>query len=161
MIVVAFGTWKMPFYRLLNEIERLVKEGYIDEEIIVQTGYTPCNSDLFKFQPFFDKNEFEDLFEKASLVIVQAGEGSIIHGLKFNKKVISVARLAKYSEHVDDHQLDILSVFTQKGYILSWDEGDKLETVIDKIKKFKPIPYPFQEEQISDTIIDFLEKKLK
>jgi UDP-N-acetylglucosamine transferase subunit ALG13 len=156
MILVAFGTWTMPFNRLLTEVERVVASGVLTEEVVVQAGNTPCNSTLFKCQPFFDKDEFEKLYEDASFVIVQAGEGSIMHGLKSNKKVISVARLAKYAEHVDDHQLDILSTFVNKGYIMAWNEGEKLEDVIAKVPDFVPIPYPFIEENISDRIMDYL-----
>ena len=158
MILVAFGTWTMPFHRLLKEIEILVKSGFLKEHVIVQTGNTPCTSDLFEHQPFFDKADFERLYEEASFVIVQAGEGSIMHGLKSNKKVISVARLAKYQEHIDDHQLDILSTFVEKGYILGWNEGEMLEDVINKIPAFQPIPYPFVEEKISDVIIEYMKK---
>ncbi|TSD66991.1 exopolysaccharide biosynthesis protein [Inquilinus sp. KBS0705] len=158
MILVAFGTWTMPFYRLLKEVERLVKDGIITEQVIVQTGNTPCDFDLFEHKPFYDKIDFERLYEDASFVIVQAGEGSIMHGLKSNKKVISVARLARYEEHIDDHQLDILNTFVNKGYILGWNEGEKLEDIINKIPTFKPVPYPFVEENISDVILEYLKK---
>jgi len=108
---------------------------------------------------FLNKDDFDRLYDEASIIITHAGEGSIILGLKKKKKVISIARLIKYNEHIDDHQLDILNVFSSKNYLLAWEDGEKLEDVLNKLDNFIPVPYPFSEDKISEAIIAFLEKK--
>jgi UDP-N-acetylglucosamine transferase subunit ALG13 len=157
MIFVILGTWPLPFTRPLKEIEQLIKSGVIKEKVIVQAGVTEFESSFMDVIPYFDKDEFDSIYEQASFIITHAGEGSIILGLKHNKKVISIARLIKYNEHIDDHQLDILNVFSSKGYLLAWEDGDKLEDVLIRLEKFEPVPYPFAEDKISEAIIKFLE----
>src|SRR6202034_621264 len=110
MIFVILGTWRMPFIRPLKEIERLIIAGVIKENVIVQAGVTQFPTNHMDIYSFFDKDAFDKLYNEASLIITHAGEGSIILGLKNNKKIISIARLMKYNEHIDDHQLDILNV---------------------------------------------------
>ena len=72
------------------------------------------------------------------ILITHGGVGSIITGLKYNKKVIAAARLEKYKEHVNDHQLQIIENFTNSGYILNLIDFDKLDEVLKETKKFKP-----------------------
>ncbi|MDR3696312.1 PssE/Cps14G family polysaccharide biosynthesis glycosyltransferase [Mucilaginibacter sp.] len=159
MILVILGTWRMPFVRPLKEIEQLIISGIIRERVIVQAGVTQYLTSNMDVRSFLDKEEFDKLYDEATLIITHAGEGSIILGLKKNKRVISIARLVKYNEHIDDHQLDILSVFSSKNYLLAWEDEVNLEDVLNKLNTFVPVPYPFSEDKISEAIIDFLEKK--
>ena len=53
-----------------------------------------------------------------NILITHGGVGSIISGLKKDKKVIAVPRLEKYKEHVNDHQLQIIENFNNKKYII-------------------------------------------
>ena len=160
MIFVVVGTWGMPFLRPIKEIENLVKNGEIKEEVVVQIGHTTFLSKYLTIVDFLNKDNFEEKFSNASFIITQAGVGSIMTGLKFKKKVIAIARLEKFKEHIDDHQLEILSTFSSKGYIISWNEQDQLKDVIQKIETFEPQPYPFAKGEIAETIIDFLENNI-
>ena len=77
-------------------------------------------------------------------------------GLRKYKKVIAIARRRMYDEHIDDHQLEILDVFSKTGAVLPWrGEGD-LESVLTRVPQFAPTPYPFAEERISGAILDYL-----
>ena len=109
---------------------------------------------IFDFMPIDDFNE---LYSKADLIITHAGESSIIMGLEQGKKVIAAARLAKYGEHVNDHQLQILDSFVQEGFILPLDDFDKLNEVIEQIKKFTPKEY----KSNNKNFIDLLEKEIE
>jgi len=158
MILVILGTWRMPFERPLKEIESLIISGVIKEKVVVQAGVTKFPSTHMEVHDFLDKDDFDRLYREASLIITHAGEGSIILGLQYHKKLITIARLTKYNEHIDDHQLDILNVFSPKGYLLAWEDGEKLEDVLNRVEAFVPVPYKFSEDKISEAIIDFLEK---
>lgn len=157
MIFVVLGTITIPFFRPLKEIESLVKKGVIKEEVIVQAGHTNFESDYLNISNYFDKDCFDKNYADASFIISHAGVGSIMNGLRFNKKIIVIARRKKYKEHINDHQLEISSTFSSKGYILSWHEHDNLMDVIDRLVTFIPRKYPFFKGRISETIIDFLE----
>jgi UDP-N-acetylglucosamine transferase subunit ALG13 len=156
VIFVVLGTWEMPFTRPLVEIDAAARQGLLPQPIVVQSGRTPFESPYMKLVPFFGKEELEQMYEQASLVICQAGVGSIMLGLRKHKKVISIARLAKYDEHIDDHQLEILDVFTKSGAVLPWrGEGD-LAIMLKRAESFVSAGYPFGEEKISDAILNYL-----
>ena len=74
--------------------------------------------------------------KEARVIITHAGVGTIIEGLKLDKMMIVAARLKKYKEHVNDHQLQILDTFEKEGYILRLDDFSKLPELLKE--NFKP-----------------------
>jgi UDP-N-acetylglucosamine transferase subunit ALG13 len=161
MIFVVLGTWEMPFTRPLAEIEDACRRGLIQQPVVVQCGRTSYASSCMELVPFFGKEELEQKYEQAELVICQAGVGSIMLGLKKRKKVISIARLSRFEEHIDDHQLEILDVFTKSGAVLPWrGEGD-LPDVLKRAEGFVSAGYPFGQERISGEILEYLSSHVK
>ena len=130
MIFVTIGTQDKKFYRLLEAIDKL----NIDEKIIIQAGTTEFKSEKPKekieVHQFISKEDFNKYMNEASMIITHAGVATIIQGLKLHKKMIVAARLKKYKEHVNDHQLQILENFTQQGYILPLYDFNDLEKLI-------------------------------
>lgn len=138
MILVTLGTQSQKFYRLLDALEN----SNIKEEIIVQAGGSAnYKSKKMKIFKFIDYNKMNDLIDKASLIITHGGTGSIIMPLQKGKKVIACARLEKYKEHINDHQKEIVSVFASGCYILEFADGDSIDDIYNKSKKFKPNKY--------------------
>jgi UDP-N-acetylglucosamine transferase subunit ALG13 len=160
MIFVVLGTWEMPFIRPLVEIEHAAQQGMFAEPIVVQCGNTSYASQQMTLVPFFGQKELEQMYEQASLVICQAGVGSIMLGLRKNKKVISIARLAKFHEHIDDHQLEILDVFAKSGAVLPWLGRGDLGEILRRVDGFISAGYPFGEEKISRAILDYLNERV-
>lgn len=134
MTLVTLGTQHQEFTRLLDYIENSNLKG----EIIVQAGYTKYESKRMKIFDFISYDEMEKYIDKCDLVITHAGTGSIVMPLKKGKKVIACARLSKFGEHVDDHQVELVDVFYSEGYILKIDEDTSLDEVLKNIKDFKP-----------------------
>ena len=141
MILVTLGTQDKTFVRLLEAIQKQIDVGNIKEEIIVQAGYTKFKSKDMKIFELISMDEFDNLIKKCDLLITHGGVGSIITGLKNNKKVIAAARLEKYGEHTNNHQLQIIENFTKAGYILPLDDFDKLDEVLKNVKSFEPKKY--------------------
>ena len=155
MILVTLGTQKQKFYRLLDAIEKL----NTDEEIIVQAGGSAdYKSDKMKIFDFISYDEMQKYIDEADLIITHGGTGSIIMPLQKNKKVIACPRLAKYEEHINDHQKEIVDVFALEGHILKYDDGDDLQEVYDKYKSFKPIPYKSNTENFIKNLVEIIEK---
>ena len=77
----------------------------------------------------------------ADLIITHGGTGSILTPLKKGKKVIAMARLEKYGEHINDHQKEIVSLFKKEGYILELDDNTNLDDLIKEAKTFKVRKY--------------------
>ena len=139
MILITLGTQDKQFYRLLEAVQKQIDNKNIKDRVVVQAG---CSSDfksddmeIFDLIPL---EEFDKLISECDILITHGGVGSIIAGIKNNKKVIAAARLKKYGEHVNDHQLQIVENFTDSGYILSLNNFDELNKVLKNIKKFKP-----------------------
>lgn len=141
MILVTLGTQDKPFVRLLEAIDREIEKGIIKDEVIVQAGCTKYDTKKMKMFDLIPMEEFDKLMNKCDLLITHGGVGSIISGLKCNKKVIAVPRLAKYGEHVNDHQMQIIDKFSSNGNIIGLKDLDDLEEALNKVKKFKPKKY--------------------
>lgn len=152
MILVTLGTQDKPFTRLLEALEDAKRTHLIDDEIIVQSGYTDYVSAFLHIQKYYSQIELDDLRQRADLIITHAGVGSILDSLKFKKVVIGVARLLKYGEHTNDHQYEILDVFSHEGYIMRCDDLKKIANAITDAKAFSPKTYPFDNSKIIDAI---------
>ena len=150
MILVTLGTQKEQFTRLLDYIEK----SKINDKIIVQAGHTKYKSKKMEIFDFIPYEEMDEYIKEADMIITHSGTGSVLTPLKKGKTVIVCARLSKYEEHVDDHQVELLEVFKEEGYVLELSEENNLDEVYEKAKKFKPKKY------VSNTN-DFIEKLKK
>lgn len=135
MIFITLGSQKFQFNRLLKKVDELVEKGLITSEVFAQKGYSDYEPKNFECKDFLDRSEFSNLMGKAELVITHGGTGAIVTALKSGKRVIGIPRLCKYKEHVDDHQKEIVSVFSEAKMILSVDEIDELDECIERINK--------------------------
>ena len=158
MILITLGTQDKKFYRLLEAVQKQIDNKKIKDEVIVQAG---CSCDFktvdMKIFDLIPMDEFDELISKCDLLITHGGVGSIITGLKNNKKVIAAPRLSKYGEHVNDHQLQIIENFKNSGYILSLDNFDELDKLITKSKKFKPQKYNSNTENFNNKLEKIIE----
>ena len=122
MIFVTLGSQKFQFDRLLQAVDELKT----DEEIFAQIGYSNYEPQNYEYKKFLDRDEFENVMDKADIVITHGGTGAIIGAVKKGKKVIAVPRLKKYGEHVDDHQLQLVEQFKDLNLICACKNVDKL-----------------------------------
>lgn len=130
MIFVCVGSRRYQFNRLFIELDRLCEEGIIKEEIFAQIGVSSYKPKYFKYKDFISLEEFQEKMEKADIVITHGGTASIMKALNLGKKVISVTRLKKYGEHIDDHQRQISEAFSSNKYLLAIFEIEDLESAI-------------------------------
>ena len=158
MIFVTFGTFHCEFQRPLRIIEKAVIDGKVNEEIIVQSGHTTFTSPYLKITPFFTPEELSRFYDEARVIVSHAGIGSVLMGVRKGKKLIVTARLKKFNEHVDDHQLDILEAYAGLHHILPWYENESFENMLEKIKDFTPAPYVSNKEKLIDFLIDYIDK---
>ena len=117
MIFVTVGTHEQPFNRLVEYIDKLKEKGKIEEEVIIQTGYST-------YQP--------QLVEEARIVITHGGPSSFIMPLQIGKTPIVVPRQYKFGEHVNDHQVAFVKeVANRMGTIIAVTDIEKLEDTIN------------------------------
>jgi len=135
MIFVTVGTHPRSFNRLLETVDELIENGKIKDEVVMQIGhstYEPKNARWFRFK---DYKKIEDLNKKARLIISHGGAGCILTALNFGKPVIAVPRLKKFNEHTDDHQIDLVTVLSKNGKVLSVFNVRNLWDAISNVKK--------------------------
>ena len=136
MILVLLGTQNNSFHRLLEEIEKNIKNGKIKDKVIVQAGFTKFESNYMEIFDLIPQQELDELLDTAKLIITHGGVGSIMGAVKRKKKVIAVPRLKEYEEHVNDHQREIVESFAKEGYIIGINEVEELSQALSKVEDF-------------------------
>lgn len=156
MIFVSLGTNDKNFTRLLDCIDKQISLGNIKDKVIVQSGYTKYESKNMEIIDLMPMEEFKKNIETCDILITHGGVGTILDGLKLGKKIIAFPRLSKYQEHVNDHQVEIISEFYACGYILT-GEMDDIVNLIDRCKNFKPKSYKSNNYKFNKMIRDFID----
>lgn len=156
MIFVTLGSQKFQFDRLLRKVDELVGNGTITDKVFAQTGYSSYKPENYGFKQFLDREEFARLTGMADIVITHGGTGAIIGAVKQGKKVIAVPRLAKYREHVDDHQLQLIGQFDDMGLIKSCCNLDLLGECLEEVKAKEYLTYQSNTKKIIDSIEKYI-----
>src|SRR5574344_1354521 len=155
MILVTLGTQDKPFTRVLRMVEDCIDSGLINESVIVQAGHTKYNSDKMKIIDFLDPKTMDNYINESSYLITHGGVGSIFSGLNCHKKIIAIARLKKYGEHENDHQLQIINEFEKDGFLINGTND--LSSAIKKLKQFNPHTYQSNQNNFIKLISDYIE----
>lgn len=117
MIFVTVGSQKFQFDRLIKAVDSLVASGVAEGGAFAQTGACSYVPQHMQHEAFLDRETFRSQMDDCDVVVTHGGTGAIIGAVKDGKKVIAVPRLAKYGEHVDDHQIEIVDQFGDMGLI--------------------------------------------
>lgn len=160
MIFVTLGSQKFQFNRLLKKIDELMDSGIIQDEVFAQVGasdYIPRN---YEYKDFLDREEFATQIERSDVVITHGGTGAMVGALKQGKKVIAVPRRAKYREHVDDHQVQLLEQFSGTGMILACKDEEELEIALQKVDDMVVRPYVSNTDRIIESIEGYLREQM-
>lgn len=157
MIFVTLGSQKFQFNRLLKKLDNLVKNSKIKEEIFAQIGYSDYKPQNYKYKDFVDRDQFKDIMSKSDIVITHGGTGAIITAVKQEKKVIAMPRLAKYGEHVDDHQIQIVKEFEDSGIIKAVYDIEDLEKALISINSEHFKKYKSNTQTIINDIEEYIE----
>lgn len=156
MIFITLGSQKFQFNRLLKAVDKLIAKGEITENVFAQTGYSDYEPRNYDYKKFLDRDEFVAKMDIAQIVITHGGTGAIISAVKKEKKVIAVPRLAKYGEHVDDHQLQLVEQFRELNLIYECLDTDNLGFALENVKKTEYKEYKSNTERIVDSIDNFI-----
>ncbi len=157
MIFVTLGSQKFQFDRLLQKLDELVERGVITEEITAQIGASTYLPKHYEYVRFMDREQFAATMDKCDVVVTHGGTGVIITAVKKGKKVIAVPRLAKYKEHVDDHQLQLLHQFDELQIICACYELEDFEGNYRGIRNKQFRPYVSNTHVIIESIEEYLE----
>ena len=156
MIFVTLGSQKFQFNRLLKALDEQISSNKLSNNIFAQIGFCDYKPRNFDFTNFLNHDEFTMQLRKSDIVISHGGTGAIISSLKQEKKVIAVPRLAKYGEHVDDHQLQILEQFKDLNLIYVCMDCSKIWEAVEAVRHIKFNRYQSNTGKIIENIDKFI-----
>lgn len=131
MIFVTVGTHEQQFNRLVEYIDKLKSSGAIDEEVIIQTGFSTYEPKACTWSKLYPYQQMLKYVEDARIVITHGGPSSFIMPLQIGKIPIVVPRKKEFEEHVNDHQVNFCRIVAERqGNILVVEDVEKLEAVI-------------------------------
>lgn len=133
MIFVTVGTHEQQFNRLVKYIDDLKKDGIIEEEIIIQTGFSTYEPKYCTWSKLFPYQQMIRNVTDARIVITHGGPSSFIMPLQVGKIPIVVPRQKQFDEHVNDHQVDFSKAVAerQKNLIVVEDIEDLKKNILN------------------------------
>lgn len=157
MIFVLLGTQDAPFTRLTDLVRTLAESANWQEPIIIQSGKTRIawGNPNVHVVPFFEKEVFQTHFQDARLIITHGGAGTLFEAMAAQKKTIVIPRLYQFGEHVDNHQLELTTLFAEQGYVEMYREG-ALETLISTTEN-----KTYRIYQPNHTLIEHIQRRLR
>lgn len=157
LIFLCVGSREYQFNRLLIEMDKLIRDKKITEQVFAQIGKSTYIPQNFEYLRFMDSNEFLSYQKNAELIISHGGTGALVNALKLQKQVIAVPRLSQYKEHIDDHQLQVSTELSKKGFLKCVTDIEELGIMIEELKR-NPITKKFNSESnVVPIIIEYLE----
>lgn len=156
MIFVTLGTQKFQMNRLIKAVDELAGSGRVGEDFLIQSGVSNYKPQNCKYVDFMNSDDYIENIRRCSVLITHAGVGTIDTGIKIGKPVIVVPRLARFGEHVDDHQTQIAKAFSDKGCVLNCENLDELEDYIEKSRQYQFKEYEMRRGNVESTILHFM-----
>lgn len=131
MIFVTVGTHEQQFNRLIECVDKMVKDNIITEEVVIQIGFSTYEPKNCKWRKLFSYKDMQKYVNRARIVITHGGPSSFIAPLQVGKIPIVVPRRKEYGEHVNDHQVTFCKeVEKRNGNILVVENINELEKYI-------------------------------
>ncbi|MCT3075008.1 multidrug MFS transporter [Leuconostoc citreum] len=135
MIFVTVGTHEQQFDRLVKAVDDLVKNKVINEQVLIQIGYSNYIPKFVKYRRFLSYSEMETSIKNARLVITHGGPASFLNVLSKGKKPIVVPRMSSFGEHINNHQLIFARYLIKNHYDITLIEN--IEELEKKVLLFK------------------------
>lgn len=150
MIFITVGTHEQQFNRLIKYIDKLKENGTIEEEVIIQIGFSTYKPQYCKWEEFISYTKMERYINEARIVITHGGPASFIMPLQIGKIPVVVPRKVEFKEHVNNHQVDFVKSI-QKGNINILPVYN-IETLAEIIENYESIISKFKDTFQSNNI---------
>lgn len=122
MIFATVGTHNQGFERLIKKLDEIAAK--IDDEVIMQIGYTDYKPENAKWFKFVDMEKIMKLYKNADIIVTHVGAGSLLDSLSCEKPIIAVPRLKRFGEAINDQQLELAEFLQTKNISVIMDIED-------------------------------------
>ena len=144
MITVTLGTIPFPFNRVIRWLDILLETQVITEPIFIQHGITDISAiakySLVTGVPLLESASLMQTAKNSRLVISHAGQGSTRAFTEKGASLILLPRLARYGEHIDNHQMLFAESVKQFGVTVCVDLYQLKESILQ--------PPPYMQKQL-------------
>lgn len=144
-VVVTFGTNESYGFR--RALERLVALLPPEADVLWQVGSTDVSGLGIEARETVPADELMQAVAEADLVVAHSGTGSALTAMDAGKCPVLLPRLARFGEHIDDHQLQIAQELHRRGlgYTCAVEDltVDVLEAAMARSVRAVPDPPPF------------------
>lgn len=130
LIFVTVGTHHQPFQRLLDALDSLPLA-----DLVVQFGHGSPPAGTRQASAFMGFAEMLENFRTADAVVTHAGVGSILCARRAGHVPVVVPRQRRYSEHVDDHQVELTQALDALGAVVAVWEVDRLASAAASVSR--------------------------
>jgi UDP-N-acetylglucosamine transferase subunit ALG13 len=115
---VAVGTHVQGFDRLLSAVDGAVENGLLPAPARGQSGESDYEASHLELARFMVPEQMDEAVARARYVVCHAGSGMISSALRAGRRPIVMPRMKAYGEHVDDHQLQIVTKLADAGLVV-------------------------------------------
>ncbi|MDP6128152.1 MAG: glycosyltransferase [Planctomycetota bacterium] len=115
MIFFTVGTEQFDFLRMIQAAD-LVAKALPDEEVFIKIAENSQTPEVAQWERWLSYQEFVQRVHDARIVVTHAGAGSLLSCAWQGKVAITVPRLHKFGEHVDNHQTELADKMANLGH---------------------------------------------
>ena len=155
MIFVTVGG-QLPFDRLIRVVDEWAgRSGRSD--LFAQVGPGGFATENMPACELISPRECRDYMNEAEVIVAHAGMGTILTALDLKKPLLVMPRLARLSEHRNDHQVATARYFAKTGHVQAAFDEDELRSRLDHLHEIE-IPESFESkpsEQLLERIRHF------
>ena len=129
MIFATCGSTELSFDRMMEALAALPAD-----ELHVQHGIAqppPC-AQAYPFLPF---TAVIEKIDQADVVVSHAGVGSIMCALRAGHTPVIFPRLKRYSETVDDHQVELAEALAERGTAVVARSAEELVRAVASVPR--------------------------
>lgn len=116
--------------RLLNCVVRNHKK--LPQPVFIQYGSADLELRDCQGTKFLGMEQFEQRVKEASLLVMHAGAGSVIHAIRASRVPVVMARRVENNEHVDNHQVEFARQLEMTGKIVVCRRPDEFPDDLTK-----------------------------
>ncbi len=159
MLLITVGTEQYQFNALMHWIELLIKYQLINEDVLVQYGYSTHLPDGSTAYRDFSEQEFLSFVDRASLIISHCDENTALLLEDKDTPYVLVPRLHRFREYIDNRQMEIADEFEHKGMAIARSPGDLVKFI--KLQQTSTVTPKVDETQLCEYLKDrYPEQKL-
>lgn len=119
---VALGTHWQPFGRLMGMVEAAAAAGILPSPVIAQVGKFTYPSERVQSVPSLAPDRLADLMRSSEVVICHGGAGIIATAIRMGRRPLVLARREALSEHIDDHQQEIVDKLASLDLLVALED---------------------------------------